>query len=171
MEIQEQMTLEPNIAEMPSMMTSNESGTTHIDALIDDFEADEKEVEIQSRINSGDLIDKAGFRTLFFGGAEICRNFKPDYQSLKMLDDSNLAAVNAINTLHECIMDVPQLHWLLNPGGKWAQRGFALAIFFVPFSIALIKDIKGQPKTASQAGKTAIKEHIVVNLNDFKEVG
>lgn len=138
----------------------------HLDQLINDFEDTEKTVNTQRQINSGTLISKDVFIGLIFGAADFGKNFKPEYKSLQMLDSGNIAAVNAFEVLYDCILDVPQLHWMLNPGGKWAQRGFALGMFFVPFSFVLYKDIRGVDSKKTDVSKK--KEHIVVDIDSFK---
>lgn len=86
-----------------------------------------------------------------------------------MLNEGNPQAVAAIDCLYDSIMDVPQLHWLLNPGGKWAQRGFAIGMFFIPFGFALYKDIKSEKQISQPKSKVPEKkEHLVVDLGDFQ---
>ena len=169
MELQQLETSKQPETTIESQISPASGECSHLDALIADFEDIEQQETTQQMVVSGVLMDKAGFRTVFFGGAEFAKNFKPEYQSLKMLNEGNPQAVAAIDCLYDSIMDVPQLHWLLNPGGKWAQRGFAIGMFFIPFGFALYKDIKSEKQTAHPQSKTPEKkEHLVVDLGDFK---
>lgn len=141
--------------------TSQCGDSNHLDCLISEFDEVEELNTRNNLIHSGSLISKEAFRSIVFGGSEIAKAYKPQYKSLKMLSEENSQAINAIDTLYDCILDIPQLHWIISPGNKWVQRGFALGCFFVPFGFSLYQDM--------QTPKMNIKEHQKVNLYSFEE--
>ena len=59
----------------------------------------------------------------------------------------------AAAAVYDTIREMPSLHFLLRPGGKWMQRAFALGAFGVPVAIGC--KIEAQAKRQARAQQKA----------------
>lgn len=136
------------------------NGTEHIDFLIDDFKEVEKQERAEQR--SLELLEKQGFKSLFYSIGGVVNAVKP-LPTLDTLSADNPICENALDALYETFMDVPQMHWILSPGNEWAQRGFTIGMFAIPFYFGLVRDIKEtkKPKEISKpVEKRAVEQNV-----------
>lgn len=96
------------------------------------------------------MIDKAGFTTLFFGGFRAA-HLMTGLNSLHV-PEGDKGATAAAEALHDTIMDVPALHFLLQPQGKWLTRVFVIGSFVVPLSLATARELKARATPQAAPG-------------------
>lgn len=64
------------------------------------------------------------------------------FETLKAVDYANPEASEGLGAMYDTIEDIPSLHWLLKPFGKWAMRIIAISAFVLP----LVKGCAGEIK-------------------------
>lgn len=77
------------------------------------------------------IVGPEEFEKFYFKGILNLASMFTGLQSLKLPNShvSDEDTAQASRALYDSIVDVPFLHFLLRPGGKWAERGFTLFIF------------------------------------------
>lgn len=71
------------------------------------------------------------------------------FKSLDVPDDG--AARGASQAIYETILDVPALHFMLSPGGKWWGRAAAIGIFTLPIAMGVKTEILQRKTPRSQS--------------------
>lgn len=109
----------------------------HFDDLIGG--AEKAEAAVSSAPPPG-VVGPEDWHKLFIGGFKFC-HMLTGLKSLDVPDDGRAQAASA--ALYETIVDIPALHFMLNPGGKWGQRAIAIGAFTIPIAISLNAEMKG----------------------------
>lgn len=95
------------------------------------------------------MLDKDAFHKMFvgiFGVASVLTHL----QSLKVSgEDANARA--ASDALYETIVDIPALHFLLEPQGKWAGRVMCIGMFAVPMALNVQAELAARGRTSRAA--------------------
>jgi hypothetical protein len=130
-----------------SASTINDDAPTHFDDLIDAAEP--------AASPTAAMVGKEDFHKLFVFGFTAGHEFTK-LQSLK-IGAENEAARNCAHALYDTILDVPALHFMLQPQGKWFERIFAIGVFTVPLAASVRAELrarrapKGIPTTRAAA--------------------
>ena len=140
---------EPQASEMPYDGSLPSDLPDHFDELIG-------EAEISLGIKpapSHAMLSADDFHKVFVGGF----NFSHHISGLKSLkvDGNHDAARDASKAIYDTIIDVPMLHFILKPGGKWMERGFAVAAFTFPMAQALNAELAAKRHTPSPGAPAA----------------
>lgn len=103
---------------------------SHFDGLINDTRKTEQRIEVVTQ--QSNMIDKEGFHELFCGGFNVAHHMS----GLKSLavDKSDGKSIAASGALYDTIQDIPMLHFLLMPQGKWMERAVAIGMFTIPMA-------------------------------------
>lgn len=115
---------------LPSSASSPIDLPDHFDHLIEGA----AQAEAAASAPPSSRISKDEFHKLFIGGFKAAHHITR-LQSLNVPDDGAAQAASA--ALYETIVDIPLLHFMLNPGGKWGQRIVAIGVFTVPIAIGV----------------------------------
>lgn len=137
----------------PDLNTSSQqtSETSHFDHLIDEAEtehAQQRQAEV-----SATMITKDQFRQSFIGLHGMAASFS-GVQSLALPNShvNEQTANEVADTIYETIMDVPMMHFILQPGNKWLGRAFVMAVYVQGMRGAIAAEMatrtpqKAQPK-------------------------
>jgi hypothetical protein len=99
----------------------------------------------------------------FFNIFVACFQLSSHMTQLKslMVSEGNGAARNCSDAVYDCILDIPALHFLLDPQSKWAARAFAIGCFAVPMAITVKAELamrnapkqKPKPEPGVQPGQ------------------
>lgn len=127
------------------------SETSHFDHLIDEAEtehAQQRQAEV-----SATMITKDQFRQSFIGLHGMAASFS-GVQSLALPNShvNEQTANEVADTIYETIMDVPMMHFILQPGNKWLGRAFVMAVYVQGMRGAIAAEMatrtpqKAQPK-------------------------
>lgn len=105
----------------------------------DDLIGDAPETETTTAIKSSDMIDHAAFHALFC----VSFNTASAVTKLKSLsvDKDDDACQNCTRALYETIYDIPMLHFMLKPSGKWMERAVAIGMFTVPMAMGVSAEL------------------------------
>lgn len=129
---------------MPSSVSLPSDIPDHFDELISESEIN---LGLKAAPAPRDILNPDEFHTVFCGGFNFSHHIT-GLQSLKV-DKNDEAARGASQALYDTILDVPMLHFMLKPGGKWMERGFAILAFAGPMAQSLNAELaekKGKPK-------------------------
>lgn len=74
----------------------------------------------------------------FCGTFKVLSLIKP-YQTFKMVDKVEYSR-EASDAIYETIVEVPFLHFLLSPEGKWAERVMSVGLFGMALNSTLEKE-------------------------------
>jgi hypothetical protein len=80
----------------------------------------------------------------------------------------------AAKAIYDTIAEVPTLHFLLKPGGKWAERAAAIGLYAVPVAIAVKAEAaakraaKAEPKRVAAPGAPPAPSAEVLQSDFFK---
>ena len=131
---------------------------THFDDLISDAEASEFEHE-QAEVRSN-MLTQEDFRTLWvkgFGGASMLTGIKA-----LSLPNSHVGIEEAemcADAIYETILDIPALHFMLNPSNKWLERAMVIGMFTMGMRNAVIQEaIERRNEQAGAQSKTKTKQ-------------
>ena len=107
---------------------------------------------------TSNMLSPDDFHKLFVGGFKAGHKLT-GLQSLK-LDDGDEGARDCAYAIHETIVDVPMLHFILQPGNKWLDRAFAIGLFTVPMAISVRAELAARrsPPTPPSANFSAAKK-------------
>jgi hypothetical protein len=100
----------------------------HFDELIG--RAEEVEQEGEKAAISAKMLTQDQFRQSFIGLHGMASSFT-GWQSLALPNSHvNEATANEVaDTLYETILDVPMLHFMIQPGNKWLGRTIVMAVY------------------------------------------
>lgn len=118
---------------------------THFDTLIENAPAE----EISSGVVSGaKTLSADEFHKVFC----LAFNMSSKMSGLKSLevDEADGAAVACSSALYETCLEIPALHFLVQPQGKWGTRIIGIGAFAVPMAIAVTAEVK--EKRLGQSG-------------------
>ncbi len=114
------------------------------------------------------MLGKDEFFKLFVGGFTVAGALT-QLKSLKV-EETDEKARAASDALYETISDIPALHFLLEPQGKWMGRVVCIGMFVVPMSLNVRNELAARasvkPKQAGP-GKTATAGTIIVPNPDM----
>ena len=67
-------------------------------------------------------------------------------------------AINCSRAIYDTCLEIPALHFLLQPGGKWGGRILAIGAFAIPMSLAVKDELQERHRAGavSSAGGTSI---------------
>lgn len=122
--------------------SSPNSGPAHLDALLDGPGAGES--FDQAAAPSPARLTRDEFATAFRGGFQAAHEFS-GLKSLDVSDKEDRARACAF-ALYDTILDIPSLHWILDPRGKWAGRAFAIGMFVVPVGASVARELREQKR-------------------------
>lgn len=91
--------------------------------------------EPESTFSDQVMLDKNAFHSLFCGGLSAAGHMT-GFQSL-MVDENDGKAIACTQAIHDTIMDIPALHFILMPQNKWFERIIAIGVFTVPMAIGV----------------------------------
>lgn len=138
--------------------TNNEA--THFDDLIAQHEEVQAQ-EAQSAITAT-MLTQEEFRESFIGLHGVASAFS-GLQSIALPNNRiQQATANEIaDTLYETILDIPMLHFILQPGNKWLGRGFMLIVYIQGMRGAVIEELraKNQSQKKAQGQRPEQKSH------------
>jgi|GEM_PF-3170573 len=87
----------------------------------------------------GHMLDHGAFHALF------CVSFNTASTVTKLqslsVDKEDEACQNCTRALYETILDIPMLHFVLKPSGKWMERMIAIGMFTVPMAIGVSQEL------------------------------
>lgn len=130
--------------------SSQSEAPTHFDDLIGAASSSENDGAGAGSIPPADkMLSREDFHKLFVGGFKAGHHLS-GLQSL-MLEDGNEAARDCAYALHETIVDIPMLHFILQPGNKWLDRAFAVGLFTVPMAMSVRTEIAARNRPAQQS--------------------
>ena len=114
----------------PSQQKTTDYGSdgSHIDELIGRAETDEQS-EAHQRTSSSHMISADDFYKMFGGGFTFFGHMTK-VEPFKMVENMP-SSRPASDALYETILDIPALHFLLNPmrHSKWIGRAFVIGVF------------------------------------------
>lgn len=119
--------------------------TDHFAHWITEAEAEEQAASEQAQqeyYEQSNMIGREEFHALFCT-AFCTGSYLTGLQSL-MVDSSDGGAKACTSALYDTILDVPALHFLLMPQGKWLERVIAIGTFAVPMSLAVSAEMKAK---------------------------
>lgn len=143
---------EPSPSEPQSQDAPLKAGSQadHFDELLD-------EPEISASFESGStivpgMLDKEGFHALFIGAFKVA-NLMTQLNSLN-IPDGDVNAKAASDALYETIRDIPALHFMLQPQGKWMGRAMCIGMFAVPMAMNIQAELMARHGGAKQSAKS-----------------
>jgi len=122
--------------------TSTDEIPNHFDDLIDGEQAGEQATHT-AQIKSG-MLSLNDFHTLFCGGFSAASHMT----GLKSMavDASDGGAIACTGALYDTILDIPMLHFLLNPNNKWFERIIVIGAFTAPMAAGVSVELKARKK-------------------------
>ena len=123
----------------------NSDAPSHFDELLDAPEVSNENsavARIDTTILSEDDFHKV-FCLVFNVGSSVTR-----LSSLKV-DESDAAAKGCSKAIYETCLEIPALHFVLQPGGKWGGRILAIGAFMVPMSMNLRDELMERAKAGA----------------------
>lgn len=127
---------------------SSDTAPDHFDDLIQGEETAEHVEQVAQA--SSTMMSKENFHTLFCGGFTAASHMTK-LQSMAV-DASDGGAIACTEALYDTILDIPALHFLLNPYNKWFERAIVIGSFTIPMAGAVGKEMK-EKKAAKQSSK------------------
>lgn len=109
-------------------------------------------------------LDKENFHKLFIGVFKVC-SLGTGLKSLHV-EASDDTAHAASDALYETILDIPMLHFLLEPQGKWMGRAVCIGMFVVPMTMNVQAEIAARTAKPSRPGNDG-----AVTIPDFDMSG
>lgn len=139
---------QPEALQIPLDASSPNSGPAHIDAILEanlgqDFGAGAPVVAPK--------ITKEQFVQSFTGafrGAHKLTGLK----SLDIPPQDEPGAQACAEAMYESILDIPMLHWILDPSGKWMGRAMAIGFFVVPMAGSVSRELAERRRPAARPG-------------------
>jgi hypothetical protein len=86
-------------------------------------------------------------------------------QSLAV-DDKDGAALACSSSLYEMCLEIPALHFLVSPQGKWGTRIIGIGAFAVPMALAVAKEARERQPAAQDIAGTS--QSNAVNVADLQ---
>jgi hypothetical protein len=95
------------------------------------------------------MLTKEEFHKVFIGGFKAGHALT-GFKSLDIKPDREAKAEACSHAIHESIVDIPSLHFMLTPNSKWWGRAFSIGTFMVPTVIGISIEIKARKQMAAQ---------------------
>ncbi len=89
-----------------------------------------------------------GFKAAFLIGGDLT-----GLQTLKAAPDQ-ATAVPASRALYDTLKEIPWMHWMLHPGGKWMQRAILIGAFSAPLYLGCREEMKARRAKPVQADES-----------------
>lgn len=128
-----------------SISSQETSGSIHIEPVnyFDDLiEGEEAQAEAEVRASvSASMLSKDQFIDSFFGLHKMAANMT-GIEAIRLPNnkvDEPLGREVA-DTLYETILDIPMLHFMLQPGNKWLGRGFVMIAYVQGMRGAILEE-------------------------------
>lgn len=150
-----------------SPVSSTESGPDHFDDLLEG-PAGPSGPSGGGTVLPPNVLDKDAFHRLFVGVFSVA-SVLTHLQSLKVSNDDGSARA-ASDALYETILDIPALHFLLEPQGKWAGRVMCIGMFAVPMAINVQAELAARSRIRTPEGGGGSSQQGVV-IPDFDMSG
>lgn len=131
-----------SLNESPPPSSQPDTPPTHFDSLIHDTSQDKIDTAIGE---SGSIkIGKEEFYKMFL----FCFTAGHNVTKLNSLivKESDGGALNCSNALYETIDEIPALHFILNPSGKWGARIISIVLFALPMAQNVRAEIAARQK-------------------------
>ncbi|PZO86540.1 MAG: hypothetical protein DI626_06285 [Micavibrio aeruginosavorus] len=112
-------------------------------------------------------IDKDGFHKMFVGGFTVF-SIVTHLRSLKVEAEDGTARA-ASDAIYDTIQDVPALHFLLEPQGKWMGRVACIAAFAVPMALNVRAELAARqqvPANDKKQEKTIVPDFDMSGKNE-----
>lgn len=93
---------------------------------------EQAEAEAQGVQYASEFLDKESWHKVFCAGF-CAASSMTGFQSLHV-DETDGRAIGCTDALYETFLEIPALHFLLKPPGKWAARAFAIGAFTLPMA-------------------------------------
>lgn len=140
--------------------------TDHLDSLLDELPDDDPvmadqgegiglsftqsaEDEEQGGSYKDYLMDKEMFFKMYFcAGFQIVGALK-DVETLKQVHSVNLSR-EASDAVYDTIMDVPMLHFLIDPQSKWINRAATIGMFGFQLKMAVHAELQAKADAAAR---------------------
>lgn len=168
---QDQQSVQPS--ETSSEGQESQSSIEDIDIEPSSFEhwSEEEEKQTEEVLReeaSSNMLKPEDFHALFcvgFGTASHITGLK----SLSV-DKADGGAVACTRALYDTIQDIPMLHFMLMPHGKWLERAVAIGAFTIPMAGAVGQEIK-ERQAAKQEEPKAKQQDLskMVSLREAAE--
>lgn len=81
------------------------------------------------------MLSADDFCKVFVGGFNAAHHLT-GLRALK-IEQGDGAAQDAAKAIYDTILEVPALHFMLRPGGKWLERALAVGMFALPMARAV----------------------------------
>ncbi len=141
-----------------------ESQTSHFDSLIDEIEEFEQEQELESA--SLNMLTRQQFEESFIGLHGMAAAFS-GLESIALPNSRvDTGTANEVaGAIYETILDVPMLHFILQPGNKWLGRALVMVVYVQGMRGAVGAELAARRKDAggkmdyTKAKKSAQKSH------------
>ncbi len=123
---------------------------THFDSLINE-NVGEDGIEYDER-----QLTRDEFTLGLCGSMQAAGHFT-GLRTLQAVSSSEQRNVDGCHALYDTIQDIPVLHFLLSPGGKWFGRVMAIGAFTVPIVMGVKAEIAAKQELAQQKEEKAEK--------------
>lgn len=169
-----------SLNENPEMVSSPPSSTDAPPEWVSDLgvergTAEETEAAAQGMQAQQMMLGKDDFHRVFCGGFQMASAIT-GLKSLNV-EETDAKAEAASKALYDTILDVPMLHFLLMPQGKWLERAAAIGMFTVPMvlsvraEIALRQTENGEDDPEPSSGAQKPKKPSDFEVPDFDRTG
>ena len=143
----------PEVSETLLKSSSPDTATpTHFDSLLNgaDMPVQDTAAPMSPAQEQGGTgkIQREDFHKLFLTGFNVAHNLT-GYKSLKVSPEDS-AAQDCSTAIYDTILDIPALHFLLNPSNKWMDRAVAIGAFTIPMAIAVKTEAAQKKKPVKQ---------------------
>lgn len=154
-EMKNQPTQEPEALDQPLNTSSLETEPDHFNHLIEDAPDYEPASNSGAMPHTG-LIEKDQFIKMYCGGFHAASRLT----GIKSIDCSadEARCVEGFGALYETAHDIPVLHFMLRPTGKWLGRAMAMGMLFAPMAVGVSEELKAKQKPTGKADFAKAKE-------------
>lgn len=119
---------------------SPEHSTNDAPSHFDDLIAEEEPQGAGAILaENGAVLSEDDFHKVFVLCFTVSHNVTK-LNSLKV-EDGDGSARNCSKAIYDTILEIPALHFLLNPSGKWGQRAFMIGSFALPMAMNVRTEI------------------------------
>jgi hypothetical protein len=130
---------EPMTQETDYSGASSDDLPNHFDDLIDNSGGDDGGNGDEPPTPSVDMLDQEAFHALFCVGFNTASTITK-LQSLAVNKDDD-GCINCTRAIYDTIYDIPMLHFMLKPSGKWMERALAIGMFTVPMAMGVSQEL------------------------------
>jgi hypothetical protein len=141
----------PELDSQPDLHTSSpETEASHFDELINEAENVEQERELAAV--SSTMLTQDQFRQSFIGLHGMAATFS-GIQSIALPNSriDGATANEVADMFYETILDVPMLHFMLQPGNKWLGRALVMTVYVQGMRGAVLAEIAEKRAASGKA--------------------